>query len=127
MRAIATLRAVIWSRIGLRRIKGLSYMNMKREDLMMEEMGSDRDRLDSNRTPRFRADEMGDKVTEGVMEREEFSYLETCLRRPISKSSVSEGLSIRRFADIYERLQQLCVQEKKTISRNLLEETETRN
>jgi hypothetical protein len=37
---------------------------------MMEEMRSDRDRLESNRTPRFRADETGDKVTEGVIERE---------------------------------------------------------
>jgi hypothetical protein len=46
---------------------------MKRRDLMMEEMQSDRDRLESNRTPRFRVDETGDKVTEGVMEREGFS------------------------------------------------------
>jgi hypothetical protein len=39
----------------------------------MEEMRSDRDRLESNRTPRFRADETGDKVTEGVTEREKGS------------------------------------------------------
>jgi hypothetical protein len=38
---------------------------------MMEEMRSDRDRLKSNRTPRFLADETSDKVTEGVIETEE--------------------------------------------------------
>jgi hypothetical protein len=37
----------------------------------MEEMRSDRDRLESNRTPRFRADETGDMTTVGVIEREE--------------------------------------------------------
>jgi hypothetical protein len=51
---------------------------------MMEEMRSDRDRLESNITvPRFRADVTGDKVTEGVIEREGFSILESCLGRPI--------------------------------------------
>jgi hypothetical protein len=83
---------------------------------MMEEMRSDRDRYESNRTPRFRADKTGDKVTEGVIEREGFSMLESCLGieregfsmlesclgRSISKSSVLEGLSMRRFADIHE-------------------------
>jgi hypothetical protein len=54
----------------------------------MEEMRSDRDRLESNRTSRFLADETSDKVTEGVMEREGFSILDSCLGRPISKNSV---------------------------------------
>ena len=58
--------------------------------------------MESNRTPRFRADETGDKVTVGVMEREGFSILESCLGRPISKNSVFEGFSIRRFADIHK-------------------------
>jgi hypothetical protein len=67
---------------------------------MMEEMRSDRDRLESNKTPIFRADETGDKVTEAVMERGGFSILESYLGRPISKNSVLEGLSMGRFADI---------------------------
>ena len=63
---------------------------MKRQDLMMKEMWLNRDRLESNRTPRFQADETGDKVTVGVMEREGFSILESCLWRSISKNSVFE-------------------------------------
>jgi hypothetical protein len=35
---------------------------------------------------------MGDKVAVGVMEREGFSILESCLGRPISKNSGLEGL-----------------------------------
>jgi hypothetical protein len=50
---------------------------------MIVEMRSDRDRLESNRTPRFRADVTGDKVTEGLIEREGFLILESCLGRPI--------------------------------------------
>jgi hypothetical protein len=89
---------------------------------MMEEMRSDRDRLESNRTPRIRADEMGDKVTEGVMEREWFSILESYLGRPISKNSVVEGLSMRRFADIHEETSAIALSRKETISRNLSDE-----
>jgi hypothetical protein len=46
---------------------------MKKTNLMIVEMRSDRDRLESNRTPIFRADVMGDKVTEGLIEREKGS------------------------------------------------------
>jgi hypothetical protein len=59
-----------WSRIGLRRQMSLT---LKKRDLTMEEMRSDRDRLESNRTTRFQADVTGDNVTEGVIEREGFS------------------------------------------------------
>jgi hypothetical protein len=62
----------------------------------------DRDRLESNRTPRFRADETGDEVTVGVMKREGFSILESCMERSISKNSVFEGLNMRKFADNHE-------------------------
>jgi hypothetical protein len=89
---------------------------------MMEEMRSDRDRLESNRTPRFRADETGDKVTEGVIEREGFSTLESWLGRPVSKNSVLEGLSMRRFADIHEETSGIALSRKETFPWNLSEE-----
>jgi hypothetical protein len=41
-------------------------------------------------------------VKVGVREREAYSILESCLGRAISKNSVLEGLSIRRFAHIHE-------------------------
>ena len=94
---------------------------------MMEEMRSDRDRLESNRTPRFRADVTGDKVTEGVIEREGFSILESCLGRPISKNSVLEGLSMRRFADIHEETSAIALSRKETFPRNLSEEKEMKS
>jgi hypothetical protein len=84
----------------------------------MEEMRSDRNRLESNRTPRFRADVTGDKVTEGVIEREGFSILESCLGSPISKNSVLEGLSIRRFADIHEETSAIALSRKETFPQN---------
>jgi hypothetical protein len=89
----------------------------------MEEMRSDRDRLESNRTPRFRADETGDKVTEGVVEREGFSIFESCLGRPISKNSVLEGLSMRKFADIHDETSAVALSRKETFPQNLSEET----
>jgi hypothetical protein len=80
---------------------------------MMEETRSDRDRLESNRIPRFRADVTGGKVTEGVIEREGFSILESYLGRSISKNSVLEGLSMRRFADIREETSAIALSRKK--------------
>jgi hypothetical protein len=71
------------------RSKASKVSHMKRQDLMMEEMWSDRDRLESNRTPKLRADETGDKTTVGVMEIEGFSILESCLGRPASKNQFS--------------------------------------
>jgi hypothetical protein len=79
---------------------------------MMEEMWSDRDRLESNRTPRFRTDETGVSMTVGVIEREGFSILESCLGRPINKNSVLEGLSMRRFADIHEETSAIALSRK---------------
>jgi hypothetical protein len=58
---------------------------------------------------------MGDTVTEGVIEREGFSSLESCFGRPISKNSVLEGLSMRRFADFSN-----CTLEKRNISTELV-------
>jgi hypothetical protein len=75
-------------------------------------MRSDSDRLESNRTPRFRAHETGDMVTDGIMEREEFSILESCFGRPISKNSVLEGLNMRRFADIPEETSAIALSRK---------------
>jgi hypothetical protein len=86
---------------------------------MMEEMRSDRDRLESNRTPRFRADVTGGKVIEGVTEREGFSILESCLGRPICKNSVSEGLNMRRFEGIHEETSAIALSRKETFPRNL--------
>jgi hypothetical protein len=80
---------------------------------MMEEMRSDRDRLESKRTSRFRVDETGDKVTEGVIKRDGFSILESCLGRPINKISVLEGLSKRRFADIHEETSAIALLSEK--------------
>jgi hypothetical protein len=94
---------------------------------MMEEMWSDRDRLESNRTPRFRADETGDKVTEGVIEREGFSISENWLVRPISKNSVLEGMSMKRFADIHEETSAIALSRKETYPRNLSEEKEMKS
>jgi hypothetical protein len=94
---------------------------------MMEEMRSDRDGLESNRTPRFRVDEMGDKVTEGVMEREGFSIFKSCLGKPISKNSVLEGLSMRRLADIHEETSAIALSSKETFPRNLSEEKEMKS
>jgi hypothetical protein len=91
---------------------------------MMKDMRSDTDRLQSNRTPRFRADVTRDKVTEGVIEREGFSILESCLGRPINKNSVLEGLSMRRFADIHEETLAIALSRKETFPRNLSEEKE---
>jgi hypothetical protein len=62
---------------------------------------------------------MGDKVTEGVMEREGFSIFESCLGRPISKNSVLEGLSVRRFADIHDETSAIALPRKETFPRNL--------
>ena len=53
---------------------------------MMDEMRSDKDRLESNRTPKLRADETGDMVTVEVIDREGFSILESCLGRPKNKN-----------------------------------------
>jgi hypothetical protein len=87
---------------------------------MTQEVRSDRVRLESNGTPRFRADETGDKVTEIVMETEGFSILESCLGRPISKNSVLEGLGMKRFAESMKRIQQYCTFEKRKISTELI-------
>jgi hypothetical protein len=96
---------------------------------MMEEMRSDRDILESNRTPRFRADEMGDEVTEGVIEKEGFSILESCLVRPISKNSVLEGIEHEKynFADIHENTSAIALSRKETFLRNLSQEEETKS
>jgi hypothetical protein len=63
-------------------------------------------------------------VTEGVMEREGFSILESCLGRPTSKNSVLEGLSMRRFADIHGETSAIALSMKEIFSRNLSEEKE---
>jgi hypothetical protein len=91
---------------------------------MMEEMWSHRDRLESDRTPRLRADETGDKTTIGVIEVEGFSILESCLGRPTSKNSVFKGLSIRRFADIHEETSAIAFSRRETFSQNLFEQKE---
>jgi hypothetical protein len=61
------------------------------------------------------------------MEREGFSILESCLGRPISKNSVLEGFSMRRFADIHEETSAIVFSSKETFSRNLLEEKEIKS
>jgi len=94
---------------------------------MMEEMRSDRDRLESNRTPRLPADETGDKTTVGVIEIEGFSILDSCLGRPTSKNSVFEGFSIRRFADIHEETSAIALSRKETFPQNLSEEKEMKS
>jgi hypothetical protein len=77
--------------------------------------------IESNRTPRFRRDETGDKVTERVMEREGFSIFESCLGRPMSKNPVLEGLSVRRLADIHDETSAVnCTFEKRNISTELV-------
>ena len=65
---------------------------------------------------------MGDKVTVGVMEREGFSILESCLGRPINKNSVFEGFSIRKFADTHEETSAIVFSSKETFSRNFFAE-----
>jgi hypothetical protein len=49
------------------------------------------------------------------------------LGRPVSKNSVLEGLSIRRFADIHEETSAIALLIKKTFSRNLLKEKEMKS
>jgi hypothetical protein len=49
------------------------------------------------------------------------------LGRPISKNSVLEGLSIRRFADIREETSAIALSRKETFSRNLLKEKEMKS
>jgi hypothetical protein len=61
------------------------------------------------------------------MEREGFSILESCLGRPMSKNSVLEGLSMRRFADIHEETSEIALSRKATLSRNLSEEKEMKS
>jgi hypothetical protein len=56
------------------------------------------------------------------METEQFSILESCLGKLISKNSLFEGLSMRRFADIDEETSAIALSRKETVSRNLLEE-----
>jgi hypothetical protein len=68
--------------------------------------------LESDRTPRFRVDEKGDKVTVGIMERVGFSIFESCLGRPTRKNSVSEGLRLRDFSN--------CIFEKRNIFREFV-------
>jgi hypothetical protein len=58
------------------------------------------------------------------MDREGFSILGSCLGRSISKNSVFEGLSMRRFADIHEETSAVALSRKETFSRNLSEEKE---
>jgi hypothetical protein len=94
---------------------------------MMEEMWSDSDRLESNRKPRFRADETGISMTVDVIEREGFSILEICLRGPISENSGLEGLSMRRFGDINEETSAIALSRKETFPRNLSEEKEIKS
>ena len=69
----------------------------------------------------------GDKVTEGVIEREGFSILDSCLGRPISNNSVLEGLSMRIFADIHEETSAIALSRKETFPRNLSEEKEMKS
>jgi hypothetical protein len=53
------------------------------------------------------------------MEREVFSILESCLGRPISKNSVLEGLSMRRFADIRDEISAIALSRKETFPTEL--------
>jgi hypothetical protein len=46
------------------------------------------------------------------------------LGRPISKNSVLEGLSMRRFADTHEETSAIALSSKETFPRNLSEEKE---
>jgi hypothetical protein len=117
---------VAWSIIGVRRVRSATWKKIWWWK-MMEEMWADRDRLESNITRRFRAHETGDKVTTGVMESEGFSILESCLEKPISKNSVSEGLSIRRSADILEETSAIALYWKETYSRKLLKQKEMKS
>jgi hypothetical protein len=66
-------------------------------------------------------------VTVGVEERQRFSILESCLARPISRNSVLEGLSMRKFADIYEETSAIALSREETFSRNLSEEKEMKS
>ena len=62
------------------------------------------------------------------MKREGFSILEGCLGKPVSKNSVFEGFSIRRFADIdHEETSAIVFSRKETFSRNLFEEKEMKS
>jgi hypothetical protein len=60
-------------------------------------------------------------------EREGFSIWEICLGRPLRKNSVSEGLNIRRHADIREETSAIAFSRKETFSVNLLEEKEMKS
>jgi hypothetical protein len=51
--------------------------------------------------------------------------MESCLRRP--KNSLLEGLSMRRFADIYEETSAIALSRKETFPRNLSEEKEMKS
>ena len=67
-------------------------------------------------------------MTVGIVEREGFfNILESCLGRSISKNSVFEGFSIRRFADIHEETSAIAFSRKETFSRNLFEEKEMKS
>ena len=56
-------------------------------------MWPERDKLESNRTPKFLALGTGDKVTSEVTFIVELLSLQSCLGRPMSRKSVLEGLS----------------------------------
>jgi hypothetical protein len=49
------------------------------------------------------------------MDRKEFLILESCLGRPMSKNSVLEELSMRRFADIHKETSSIALSREKNI------------
>jgi hypothetical protein len=76
---------------------------MRKQDLVIDEMGPERDKLESNRTPKFLAWGTGDRVTSEVTFIDGLLSLESCLGRPMSRKSAIEGLSISRLADIQQQ------------------------
>jgi hypothetical protein len=49
------------------------------------------------------------------------------LGRPISKNSVLEGLSMRKFADIHEETTAIALSRKEALPQNLSEEKEMKS
>jgi hypothetical protein len=61
------------------------------------------------------------------MEREGLSIMVSCSGRSVSRNSVFEGLSIRRFGDIQGETSAFVFSRKETSLRNFIEEKEMKS
>ena len=104
MREVAIVQAVLWSKVL--RIRHRSWI-WEKQDFEMYEIWSEKQRLESKITPRFRAEETGCIVIFEEIVSVGLWILASCAGRPMRRNSVIVGLRDRKLEAIHEEISEI--------------------